>query len=397
MREFEACVLHDARAGQSGYTEIRRLRAADAQAAARALEAEQLRVLALTPVRARRRARRAFALPLFLQELLALLDAGLPVVEAIEALHDKAIGEPRRVLQTLRDALYQGRTLSQALGERADLFPELLRASVASSEHSGQLPQALQRYHHYEARLDTLRKRVRGALLYPAVVMTVGAAILVFLLGFVIPRFAAVFSGMDDLHGTARLLVVWGELVMRHGVLLALALLAGLAALIALLRTATVQRRCWRALWAIRYLRGPRLTFVLARFYRTLGLLLQGGTPVLEALRLTGALLPDEWRTVLPRVLTNVSEGRALSVTLQAHGLTTPVALRLLRVGERGGELAGMCERIARFHDDEIERAIDTFGKVFEPILMLVVGGVVGLVVFLLYMPIFELAGSLSP
>jgi general secretion pathway protein F len=91
-----------------------------------------------------------------------------------------------------------------------------------------------------------------------------------------------------------------------------------------------------------------------------------------------------------------VREGKSLSQTLDNYGLTTPVAARLLTVGERGGELPAMCERIAAFYDESLERAIETFSKVFEPILMLIVGGMVGLVVFLLYMPIFEMAGSLS-
>lgn len=390
MREFEALVLHQ------GSTKTRRIRAADAASARRMLEVERFRVLSLKAKRGLAYWRHKFALSLFIQELIALLEAGLSLVEAIEALHDKATGDHQQVLKHLLDGLYQGRTLSQAMGSQTEVFPDLLLASVASSEHTGQLPQALRRFHHYEVRIEILRKRVKSTLLYPSVVMSVGALILAFLLAFVIPRFAVVFSSMKDLKGTARLLVWWGDLVTHHGPLLLVAVVAGIVFIVASLRTRAVRQRLWRAVWSVRRLREQHLLFVLARFYRTLGLLLHGGMPAIDALKLTGALLPEDRQGDLRRVLQQICEGLSLSGTLESNGLTTPVASRLLRVGERTGDLAGMCERIAQFHDEALERAIETFGKVFEPVLMLVVGGVIGLVVFLLYMPIFELAGSLS-
>jgi len=115
-----------------------------------------------------------------------------------------------------------------------------------------------------------------------------------------------------------------------------------------------------------------------------------------EALQLTGSLLPNSYQPRLQQALMDVQAGKALSHCLETQGLTTPVASRLLVVGERSGELPAMCERIAAFYDENLERAIETFSKVFEPILMLIVGGLVGLVVFLLYMPIFEMAGGLA-
>lgn len=117
---------------------------------------------------------------------------------------------------------------------------------------------------------------------------------------------------------------------------------------------------------------------------------------VVTALTLTGSLLPPRYHQNLNQVLTEVQAGKALSSSLESQQLTTPVASRLLVVGERSGDQPAMCERIAAFYDESLERAIETFSKVFEPVLMLIVGGLVGLVVFLLYMPIFEIAGGLS-
>ncbi|WP_010093775.1 type II secretion system F family protein, partial [Burkholderia ubonensis] len=136
--------------------------------------------------------------------------------------------------------------------------------------------------------------------------------------------------------------------------------------------------------------------FALTRFYRTVGLLIAGGTPVIAALELSGKTLPDHFRARLAAALTELRAGRPVAAVLAAHALTTSVAERLLRVGEQSGDLGGMCEHIAQFHDGALDRSIEMLSKVFEPVLMLAVGATVGAVVLLLYMPIFELAGSIG-
>ena len=176
----------------------------------------------------------------------------------------------------------------------------------------------------------------------------------------------------------------------------AVAVLALIVALVLLARTDGFKRRLGALLWKIPSLGAQRTLFILARFYRTAGMLLMGGMPAVSALEMSGALLPAEQQGDLERTLADIRAGQPLSSTLARHHLTTPVAERLLRVGEQSGELASMCERIAQFHDEALERAIELFSKVFEPLLMLVVGGLIGLIVFLLYMPIFELAGSIQ-
>jgi general secretion pathway protein F len=244
--------------------------------------------------------------------------------------------------------------------------------------------------------IEGLKKKVRGALMYPVIVMTAGALILVFLLIFVIPRFATVFSGMKQLNGTARLMVWWGDLVTNHSEVLLIGSAAAAAAIFCIARSAAIKKIFWNLLWRIPSLQQQRVLFVLARFYRTFGLLMMGGMPAIEALELTGELLPADRQADLQQVLLQVSEGRNIAAALADANLTTPVAARLLRVGEQSGDLAGMCERIAQFHDEALARAIDLFSKVFEPVLMLLVGGLIGTIVFLLYMPIFELAENVS-
>ena len=393
MIDFDARIVRD------GHLHTLRVQALDVDQARHQLQADGAQVISLQARRQLRwPGRRArFALGLFIQELVVLLDAGLVLVEAVETLRDKAApGINRQVMSDLLASMYQGNSLSKALQLKPEVFPSLLIATVASSEHSGQLSVALRRYHHFEAHLEAVKKRVSGALMYPMVVLSVGALILVFLLFFVIPRFAAVFDAVTDLPATARLMVWWGDLVQTQGNLLLTGLVLAVGGLVLLLRSAAFKQRAARLLWKIPSLGAQRTLFVLARFYRTAGMLLMGGMPVVTAVALSGALLPAERQADLRHAMTDIQAGQPLSTSLARHQLTTAVAERLLRVGEQSGELAAMCERIAQFHDEALERAIELFSKVFEPLLMLVVGGLIGLIVFMLYMPIFELAGSIQ-
>ena len=142
---------------------------------------------------------------------------------------------------------------------------------------------------------------------------------------------------------------------------------------------------------------GERLrAFQLARFYRTVGMLLRGGFPVTGAFGLAGDLLDPALRARLARAVEAISEGQAVSGAMEAHGLSTPIAARLLAVGEQGGNMGEMMLRIADFHDEETARWVDWFTRLFEPLLMTAIGLLIGAVVLLMYMPIFELAGSLQ-
>ncbi|HGN8721334.1 TPA: type II secretion system F family protein [Enterobacter bugandensis] len=343
------------------------------------------------------RKEKRFPLNLFLQELITLLEAGLVVVEAVEALRESSRdGGTSLVLDTLVKKLYEGAQLSQAMMALPALFPPLLINTVASSEQTGHLPEALKRFQFYESRMEILRKRIKSTLLYPTIVIAAGGIILFFLLGFIIPRFSVVFDGMKNPSASAQLILWWGRLTQTHGSLLLAGCAAAVAGIVMAVRSPRLRQRALGLLLRIPALRQQHQLSVLVRFYRTLGLLLQGGLPAPDALMLSREILPATHRQQVEQVIRDVAAGESLSRMLEAQQMTTPVASRLLQVGERSGELPAMCERIAAFYDESLERAIETFSKIFEPILMMVVGGIVGLVVFLLYMPIFELAGGLQ-
>jgi general secretion pathway protein F len=376
------------------------LEAPDETSALEQARAQGLAVLSARPQRALPAFTSPFAarfpLLLFSQELVALLSAGLSLPEVIETLAEKeARPESRRVFAALRESLYEGRSFSHALERFPETFPSLYVATVRAAERTGDVAEALGRYIAYHERLDAVRRKVVSAAVYPAVLLGVGGLVVLFLLGYVVPRFAGVYDEVGrELPVLSRLLIDWGRLMNANGWALAILVVAAVAAVaLAWGRLKSLLGRLARRVPAL----GERLrVYHLARLYRTVGMLLRGGTPLVTAFGMVSGIMPEAMRAQLAGATQRVREGGNLSAAMEATGLTTPVAARLLRVGEKSGEMAEMMDRIAVFHDEELARWIDLVTKLFEPLLMAVIGLVIGVIVVLMYLPIFELAGSLQ-
>jgi general secretion pathway protein F len=344
------------------------------------------------------RRRHRFPLGLFNQELLALLGAGLTLVESIEGLAEKESHVPTRaVLDHLNERLKQGRTLSQAMQELPQAFPTLYVSTVRATERTGDLPDALARYAAYEVQIDTVRKQVVSASIYPVLLMIVGGLVVLFLLGYVVPKFSHVY---EDIQGDLPLLSQWllalGRFLEDNGLIMGVLLVAGAILLGRMAMLPAAHRWVGARLWQIPAIGIRMRLYQLARFYRTLGMLLRGGTAVVTAIDMTSGLLAPALRPGLASAREAIREGRTISEAMLENGLTTPVALRMLRVGERSGRMDEMMERIASFLDDEIARWVDWFTRLFEPLLMVFIGVIIGLVVVLMYLPVFELAGSIQ-
>jgi general secretion pathway protein F len=344
------------------------------------------------------RARARFPLLLFTQELLALLQSGISLVEAIETLAEKeARPDTRATLKSLLSSLYEGKPFSSALQALPGTFPDLYVATVRASERTGDLPEALGRFVTYQTQLDIVRKKIVSASIYPAILIVFGGLVTLFLLGYVVPRFSHVYEDVGgELPLVSRLLIQWGRIVEANGLLIGLLFLGGLVLTGWWLARPATRAGLVRALRRIPAM-GERLrVYQLTRFYRTLGMLLSGGIPVVPALGMVAGLLDTELRVRLDGAQRAIREGKPMSVAMEANGLTTPVALRMLRVGERTGRMGEMLERIAVFYDEEMARWVDWFTKTFEPLLMALIGVIIGGIVVLMYLPIFELAGSIQ-
>jgi len=368
------------------------------------VEARGLFVSAIAPLRGtpfnavKRRQGKSLSLVLFSQELLALLTAGLGIVEGLEALLEKEANPGTRgALGRLLEGLREGKRFSAVLADQADLFPPLYIGIVRAAEGTSDLPRALSRYIDYQQRIDLVRAKIVSAAIYPVILLLVGGGVSTFLITYVVPRFAEVYQGAGrSLPWMSQVLLSWGQFASNHTSLL----LGGFAAVIAL--GTMLVRRITANGGAIRLVAkvpgiGERVRiYELSRLYLTLGMLSEGGITIVQAISTVQDMVSPGMRASLQAARLSIEAGLPLSTSFEVNGLTTPISLRMLRVGERTGDMGPMLSQSAAFYDGEISRWIERFTRTFEPLLMAAIGLVVGAIVVLLYMPIFDLAGDIS-
>jgi general secretion pathway protein F len=374
--------------------------AVDEADAHRQLVLKNLRVISLEPMR---RLRRLFQAPqlqlaVFSQQLVSLLDAGLALVEALEALAQKESNTAtKRTLDRILARLYEGQTLAAAVAEHPATFPDLYVASVRASERTGALREALTRYIAYQQQADGLRKTLVNACIYPAVLLVAGLLVTLFLMGYVVPRFSSIYEDVGtDLPFASRLLLQWGQLIDAHAGLVVVTALAALVGAIYGVRRPAVRKAVGEWVTRIPAIGRQLHVYQLARLYRTVGMLVRGGIPAVPALRMSGGVVLAASRAAYAAATRAVSEGQSLAEAMERNGLTTPVAARMLRVGERSGNMGEMMERIADFCDEELARWVAVMTRLIEPVLMIVIGLIIGVIVVLMYFPIFQLAGSIK-
>ncbi len=375
------------------------------EAASDALAADQLRLRGLTLVSMEQsglrlpalKRKKKFPATLFSIELLSLLEAGLNLVEALQTLAEKeGSGERQEVLSAILAAIHRGEPFSQAVASLPRHFSPLYVATIKAAERTGNVRESLGRYIAYQEELERVRKKIVSASIYPAILVGVGGLVLAFLMFYVVPRFARVY---EDMAGTlplfSKLLLAFGGFIGNNLVVLALAFLGLAGGAAWALSRADVRAWLNTQLWRVPALGKHMKVYQLARLYRTTAMLLRAGIPAVRALDMVRDLLAAHLRPQLIHARKKIEQGVAMSAALGAVGLATPVAARMMVVGERSGEMGQMLAQIARFHDDEVARYIEWFTKAFEPVLMAVLGIAIGGVVVLMYMPIFELAGSI--
>ncbi len=330
------------------------------------------------------------------RELRTLLAAGMTVVEALDTLHAQQLGRARaNVHSALVGALQQGNALSVAM-QQTRAFPTVLIAGVKASERSSALVDALDEYIRYDEMLERLRKQVVSAAIYPAVVIAIGAAITLFLLLFVIPRFSRMYR---DLHGpvswTTQALVGVSHVLNAYGGLVVLALASLVAALIVAWRTGLVARLAVDTAERIGPLQREIDQFRFAKLYHSLALMFRGGYALDDALGQCAALgLGMRMRDGVQAAQRALARGQRVSAAFAEAGLTDAVSQRLLSVGERTGNFDRVLQTIAERHAATFNTFIERATRIVEPVMLLTVALVVGGIVVMMYMPVFDIAGS---
>lgn len=356
------------------------------------------RVLRVETALAPTRLRVTYSQTVFLQEALTLLKAGLNVVEVIEALEKKESNPGfRQVLARMLLALREGASFSEALAGEPSMFPPVLIAGVAASETSGGLASTLSRYLSYDAKINQIKRKVTASAIYPLLLLVVGGGVILFLVAYVLPKFAAILDGSGRQTGGATVMLMRvGELIQLHPLifLMVMLTLGGGAAWLGF--NPDGRRLALKHLAGVPVLSEIFNTLGLSRLYRTLALLLDSGIPLLRSLEMTRGLVNPVQSEELSTAIGRLRSGQSLTESLAGSSLVPPIAESLLRVGERSGALASMCDELANFLDIALDRRVDTFSRLFEPLLMAVIGIVIGAIVVMMYSPIFDLIGSVG-
>ncbi|MEW6100133.1 MAG: type II secretion system inner membrane protein GspF [Pseudomonadota bacterium] len=387
----------------AGRTSTGLLDADNARAARAQLRAQKLVPLEVTPVgaqegarevRLRRRVFNATAVAIWTRQLAGLVSAGLPLERALTALADEAEDERQReLLAHLRSEVNAGSSFAKALGTAPREFDEIYRAVVAAGEQSGSLGKVLEKLADDLEERQALKARIVGAALYPAIVSLVAVVIVIFLVTYVVPQVASVFSGgKRSLPFLTVAMLALSDFVRHWGWLLALGLVAGGGALAVMLRNEGFRLR-FDAAWLRLPLVG-RLSrgYNAARFAGTLAMLAGAGVPILKALQAAAETLGNRaMRADALEALVLVREGAPLAAALAGKKRFPGLLAMFARLGEQTGDLSTMLARAAQQLGQEVQRRAMQMATILEPLLIVTMGLVVMLIVLAVLLPIIEL------
>ncbi len=334
---------------------------------------------------------------IFNQELLALVKAGLPVLRVWDLLIERA-GHTgfQHALRTVRQDIRGGASASEALAKHPAFFSELYIATIKAGEQSGNLADVLQRFIAYLRLMIGLRQKIAKALAYPAFLIAVGVAVVGFLLAYVMPTFVSVYGE------SAKSLPVATQALID----VVTAAKAYLVPVMIFLGAILLGGRAYYASPAGRLsvdrlvLRAPLLGSIFIKHHtvqltRTLGTILAGGTPLVDALRITKEAVSNKFiASGIEEATESIREGATLAAALGQSGIFPKLAMEMLSVGEETGSLEGMLRDVAEFYEGDLDLRLTQMTTWIEPVLLLVMGILVGGIVIVMYLPVFQMAGT---
>ncbi len=331
---------------------------------------------------------------LFNQELLALVRAGLPIIQSLDIVLERQKNPRfRQVLIEVRDKIKSGVALSDAFASYGDLFPPIYSTSLRAGERSGDLEGVIRRFLRYQKMIVVLRKKVVSALIYPAVLLVLMTGMVIIMLVKVIPSFTEFFAGFDAQLPLFTRIMIGFATGLRDNLLIITA--GTVAAVYAFNRWV---KSSGRLLWDRFKLRMPFVggifhRFALMQFTQSLGTLLGGGTPMVPALEIASQSITNQLvATKIYGIVKNVREGEPLWRSLDETGVISDLAVEMIKVGESTGSLTEMLNNVSEFYDEEIEARLARVVTAIEPIILVVMGGVIAVLLYAFYLPLFQLS-----
>jgi type IV pilus assembly protein PilC len=339
-------------------------------------------------------------LVIFTRQLATMIDAGLAMVQSLQALAEQTTSKIMRdVIKDVCSRVESGDSFSEALQKHPKVFNRLYVCMVAAGEKGGLLAEILARLATYLENAARLRKKVKSAMMYPTVVTVVAILITVFLLVKVVPVFGEIFDSFGaELPGPTLFLIKLSNVVKSY---LILFLLGGAGIIYAWLYF--IKTKPGRLFWDTNRIRLPVFGGIahkicLARFTRTLASLIRSGVPILEVLQIVSQTVGNVvMEQAIKTASTDIERGETISAALGKHPVFPSMIIRMITAGEQTGKIDNMLERISDFLDDEIETTLSGLTSLIEPILIVFLGVVVGGMVICMFLPIFKMSEIVNP
>lgn len=331
----------------------------------------------------------------FTRQFATMIDAGLPLVQALDILstqvENKSLG---KTLQDVKGDVESGATYADALKKHPRTFSELYVNMVAAGEAGGILDTILNRLASYIEKAMKLKKKVKGAMVYPAVVSTIAIGVIGVIMVFVVPTFGKMFATLGGtLPWPTRLIVNMSDFLAGVGGLMILAVIIGIVVFIVQIRRTEKGKHITDRILLKLPIFGTLINKVaVAKFTRTLGTLVSSGVPILDGLEITAKTSGNKVvEYAIMEVRKGVVSGKTLAEPITKVKVFPPMVTHMIAVGESTGALDAMLAKIADFYDDEVDNAVNNLTAMMEPLLMVFLGGAVGFIVVAMYMPIFKL------
>lgn len=334
----------------------------------------------------------------FTRQFATMIGAGLPMVQCLDVLAGQVDNkELAKIISQVRDAVQSGATLSDAMAKHPKVFDQLFTNMVEAGEVGGALDTILVRLAGYREKADQLVRKVKGAMVYPAVIVIVALGVTVGMLTFIVPTFAKMFGGVGaELPAPTQVILALSHFLQANFIYLTLGTI-GFAVAFTFWKKTPSGALWWdRILLKLPVLGDLVRKSSVARFTRTLGTLLASGVSILEALEITAKTAGNlVVANAINKSVLAIAEGDTITGPLKATGVFPPMVTQMIGVGERTGGLDDMLNKIADFYDEEVDEAVTALTSVIEPIIIVIMGGVIGGILVAMYLPMFDIIGKI--
>ena len=331
---------------------------------------------------------------IFSRQFSTMISAGLPLIQCLDILASQEQNKAfARIIRNIKEDIEGGSTLTDALKKYPKVFDDLFINMIAAGEAGGILDTILNRLATYLEKAMKLKRKVKGAMTYPAVVLFVSCAVITLLLVKVVPVFQGIFSGMGrELPFLTQFLIDLSNFITNNALYIVGALIVAIVALVKFYQTDRGRTLFDRMILKPPVI-GPLMRKVaIAKFTRTLSTMISSGVPILDGLEIVSRTAGNKIvEKALMETRKNISEGKTIADPLAATSVFPPMVVQMIAVGEATGSLDSMLTKIADFYDDEVETAVNAMTSMLEPILMVFLGGVVGGMIVAMYLPIFQI------